>query len=147
MKLGSWDGATCYKAQGFGECMQLNLGEKIYLIIITFSPNQQGTDGTREWGIVHGGIIGTPWNCSRCHSQWFWAISRNPDCERMLWKEQERPGSSPGSSTHQVFLLKVWNKSFKLTAIIIISFQGRNRSSSNISHIAIHRGVIWKLEK
>ena len=35
VKLGSWDGATCYKAQGFGECRQLNFGEKICLEIRT----------------------------------------------------------------------------------------------------------------
>ena len=29
VKLGSWDGATCYKAQGFGECRELNFGERI----------------------------------------------------------------------------------------------------------------------
>ena len=29
------------------------------------SVNQQATDGTREWGIVLGGITGTPLNCSR----------------------------------------------------------------------------------
>ena len=32
VNLGTWDGATCYKAQGFGECRELNFGERITLI-------------------------------------------------------------------------------------------------------------------
>jgi len=30
VNLGTWDGATCYKAQGFGECRELNFGNKWY---------------------------------------------------------------------------------------------------------------------
>lgn len=30
VKLGSWDGDRCYKAQGFGECRQLNFGNRWY---------------------------------------------------------------------------------------------------------------------
>ena len=32
VNLGTWDGATCYKAQGFGECRELNFGKTITLI-------------------------------------------------------------------------------------------------------------------
>ena len=88
-KRGGWDGGTCYKGQGWGECREFNFGmgvcyhrvcygffwdggakvkEMIKQLVVTVCvlyPGAQVTSTTPGWGTAPGGTTGSPWPYSR----------------------------------------------------------------------------------